>query len=118
MLGTLRAARQLRQRLIVKPMEHVAKLIDVGDLIGEILTVGSAQRSDPGIAVRAADGAVLIAVALIEARLLHWVPPEFGSRQTPWSGVHLQPFNEYLTSDGKTERAWSAPYSLSEFLLK
>jgi hypothetical protein len=42
MLGTMRAAYQLRQRLIVEPMEHVPELLAVGDPAGEMLPVGLA----------------------------------------------------------------------------
>jgi hypothetical protein len=51
MLGTLRAAYQLRQRLIVEPMKHVAKLLGVDDPLGEMLAIGSAQRADQCVAV-------------------------------------------------------------------
>ena len=46
MLGTPRAAYQLRQRVIIEPVEHVAKLLGVGNPTGEILPIGLAQRSD------------------------------------------------------------------------
>jgi hypothetical protein len=78
MLGTMRAAYQLRHRMIVDPMEHVAKFLSVGDPMGEMLPVGLAQRANQCIAVLAGDRAVLIAVALIKARLLHeGNPPKF-----------------------------------------
>jgi hypothetical protein len=44
-LDIMRVACHLRQRAIVEPVEYVAKALGVGDPLGEMLTIGSAQRS-------------------------------------------------------------------------
>jgi hypothetical protein len=83
--------------VIVEPVEHIAKLLAVSNPLSEMLTVVSAQRSDQGVAVFAGDGSVFIAMALIEARLLHEDPPEvqFSERWNP----SVPPNGEQSTSD-------------------
>ena len=76
-MGTLvdgflaRIVHQLRQRFLVDHVETVGEL-HVGIAVGgETGTISLAKRADQGVAVLAADLTVLVAVAIIEAGLLH-----------------------------------------------
>jgi hypothetical protein len=68
-----RIVHQLRQRLLVDLMETIGELCVGIAAWGKTGTISLAKRADEGVAVLAADLTVLVAVAIIEAGLLHCV---------------------------------------------
>jgi hypothetical protein len=62
---------QLAQGRLIDYMQHVAKFHMAGDSRRKVLPVGQAQGGNERVAMLPADLAVLVAVALVKAGLLH-----------------------------------------------
>ena len=90
MAGFMVAAK-LAQRRLVQLKENLAQLLGLRIASCETLPVNLAQRANERVSMFAADFAVLVAVAIVEACLAHAALHRAGGRQHPPAGIEWQP---------------------------
>src|SRR3984893_13092533 len=100
MAGLMIAAKMAQRRLV--PLEkNVAQLIAFRISSRETLPVNLAQRTDERVSVFAADFAVLVAVAIVEAWLAHAALLCARGRQHPPAEIEWQPTPAFWTALGQ-----------------
>jgi hypothetical protein len=80
-MAGLMIAAQLAQGSVVELKQNVTQLVRFRIPRSETLSVNLAQRANEGVAVLVADFAILVAMAIVEARLVHAALPCARGRQ-------------------------------------